>query len=203
VTDIDKDPDGAPREKYGKGQIEQLIRAIVQRGQSIATYEVLAAAAEAAVRLTPARKDGLIYAYDVLDTLTTAMDAVERAKKELPHNEPPRSIASAINRDLCTQLAAWATNTARAPGRGGAAEMAVRPTLEDIAEQLTAAVELVDRLAAAEEQCKHLATDADRLQAEGDAARADADQLRDERDAARAEVKRLELLTLRLGTSDY
>lgn len=68
-------PEGRPREDYGAGQIEALVRAVVPRGQTAATYHVLACAARGAVDITAVRDDGLLHPNDVLATLCKAIDA--------------------------------------------------------------------------------------------------------------------------------
>lgn len=68
-------PEGGLREDYGAGQIEALVRAVVPRGQTAATYHVLACAARGAVDITAVRGDGLLHPNDVLATLCKAIDA--------------------------------------------------------------------------------------------------------------------------------
>lgn len=77
------EPEGRSRDEYTDGAIIQLVRAVVPKGQTAATYNVLAGAARAAVQMTPARADGLIYPIDVLSVLCAALDATRLAKSSV------------------------------------------------------------------------------------------------------------------------
>ena len=71
----DYGPEGRRRDDYGPSSIEMLVRAVVSRGQSAATYAVLAGAARAAVSVTAARADGLVYPGDMIELLRAAIAA--------------------------------------------------------------------------------------------------------------------------------
>lgn len=77
----ESEPEGRPRDQWTAVTQIQLVRAVVPAGQSIATYQVLFSAAQAAFKITSCRADGLVYPNDVLKTLTTALDAYVLGKK--------------------------------------------------------------------------------------------------------------------------
>lgn len=68
-------PEGRARDGYGSGAIEALVRAVVPRGQTAATYHVLACAARGAVDITAVRADGMVHPDDVLAVLCKAIDS--------------------------------------------------------------------------------------------------------------------------------
>lgn len=96
----DDEPEGRREIEYGTPRIKQLVRAVVPSGQSAATYNVLIAAAEAAVGATTVRSDGLVYPNDVLATLCVALDAARCATVPAVPEEPRRAELDRLLREL-------------------------------------------------------------------------------------------------------